>query len=34
MRRIVLYETFERLWHWAQALMIILLMLTTSSPWP
>jgi len=28
MRRVVLYETFERLWHWAQAGMIILMMLT------
>ena len=28
MRRVVLYETFERLWHWAQAVMIILMMLT------
>ena len=28
MRRVVLYETFERLWHWAQAAMIILMMLT------
>lgn len=28
MRRVVLYETFERLWHWSQALMIIALMLT------
>ena len=28
MRRVVLYETFERLWHWSQALMIILMMLT------
>ena len=23
MRRIVLYETFERLWHWIQAVLII-----------
>ena len=28
MRRVVLYESFERLWHWAQALMIITMMLT------
>ena len=28
MRRVVLYESFERLWHWAQAMMIILMMLT------
>lgn len=28
MRRVILYETFERFWHWAQALMIITLMLT------
>jgi thiosulfate reductase cytochrome b subunit len=28
MRRIVLYEGFERFWHWSQALMIITMMLT------
>lgn len=28
MRRVVLYETFERFWHWAQALLIITMMLT------
>jgi thiosulfate reductase cytochrome b subunit len=28
MRRVVLYETFERFWHWAQALIIITMMLT------
>jgi thiosulfate reductase cytochrome b subunit len=28
MRRIVLYEKFERFWHWAQALIIITMMLT------
>lgn len=28
MRRIVLYERFERFWHWAQALIIITMMLT------
>jgi len=28
MRRVVLYEAFERFWHWAQALMILTMMLT------
>ena len=28
MRRVVLYERFERFWHWAQALIIITMMLT------
>ena len=28
MRRIVLYESFERFWHWAQALIILTMMLT------
>jgi len=28
MRRVVLYEGFERFWHWAQALMILTMMLT------
>jgi thiosulfate reductase cytochrome b subunit len=28
MRRVVLYERFERLWHWTQALLIILMMVT------
>ncbi len=28
MRRIVLYEKFERFWHWAQALIILTMMLT------
>ncbi len=28
MRRIVLYEGFERFWHWAQALIILTMMLT------
>ena len=28
MRRVVLYEGFERFWHWAQALLIITMMLT------
>jgi thiosulfate reductase cytochrome b subunit len=28
MRRIVLYEKFERFWHWTQALLIITLMVT------
>lgn len=28
MRRTVLYEGFERFWHWSQAIMIILMMLT------
>ena len=28
MRRVVLYELFERFWHWSQALLIITMMLT------
>ena len=28
MRRVVLYELFERSWHWAQALLILTMMLT------
>jgi thiosulfate reductase cytochrome b subunit len=28
MRRVVLYELFERFWHWAQALLILTMMLT------
>lgn len=28
MRRVILYETFERIWHWSQALLIIAMMLT------
>ena len=28
MRRVVLYEGFERFWHWAQALLILTMMLT------
>ena len=28
MRRVVLYEGFERFWHWAQALMILTMMVT------
>jgi len=28
MRRVVLYETFERIWHWTQGLLIIAMMLT------
>jgi len=28
MRRVVLYERFERFWHWVQALIIITMMLT------
>jgi thiosulfate reductase cytochrome b subunit len=28
MRRVLLYERFERFWHWSQALLILLMMLT------